>query len=381
MFCVRGKGGPIAVACLCLLPPVQAATRANAGRKTPPAPKATANALKTDDVVATVEGQPITRQELTYFWLKADARAASLLGGLLADRWTANRGASPGYTVSEAEIYQRLYADPNRGYVAMLSNLITTKLAAVEARRKGILVTPTQGWAKAHEMFDQVRMQQNSNLSDEEMIKTYRLPRDIFLNDMMFRVRAEKLLAAEIARRNGHPIGPEDWGVIRELFVGVTPVSDAGDTERKFSEAKQRIEGWAQEVKGGRRMEDVAREHNENFTRAQGGLRGVCLRGTGSPELEKAIFALKPGEMSAPLRSRNGWYVFTLERRGNEISEQERSLAWKQIVEARLPAYLSDLRKRAKITSIYPLPVETPPAAVPIAPGDADMPPPPPVTQ
>src|SRR5437870_4880216 len=143
-----------AVLTVCLFAHV---SRADNPKKTPDRPKSaagpavasTAPRFRSSDVLATVEGKPITRRELTYYWLRTDARTSTMIGSLLADRWKAAKGELPAYTVTEAEIYGKLFADKNVLYANVLSNLVTYRLAAVEAERKGILVTQTQAAAYA----------------------------------------------------------------------------------------------------------------------------------------------------------------------------------------------------------------------------------------
>lgn len=323
--------------------------------------KTTPKLMKGADVLATVEGQPITRRELTYFWLQTDGRAAPLLGNLLADKWKAARGTTPTYTVSESDIYASLFsADSETLYANVLSSLVTNRLVAIEAARKGIIVTRTQAQARAHEVLDQIRKSRNLQDSDDKLMAMYRIPKDIFLDDMLYHVRIEKLIAANLAKKNGHPISADDWFTVRELSAMANRSSNSGDVEAQFAEAKQRVERWKAEVTGGKSLEEVAREHNESETNVTGGLRGPYIRGTGTKSLEDAIFALKRGELTAPLRGRTGYYVFRLEKRGAEIPEADRTLRWKQVVEEATQEYLADLRRNAKITSVVPLPVNPP---------------------
>ena len=71
MLHVRGNGGLIAVTCLLAVSSAIAIAQGKTARKAPPA-ASSIKTLKGSDVMATVEGQPITRRELTYFWLQAD---------------------------------------------------------------------------------------------------------------------------------------------------------------------------------------------------------------------------------------------------------------------------------------------------------------------
>lgn len=332
--------------------------------------------MRGTDVMARVEGQTITRAELTYFWLQTDPRIAGLLGELLAARWKSDRGASGSYQVSTEEIYQKLYGGGATNFAPTLSAMVTQRLVDILATRKGIVVTGTQAQARARELFDRVRQQNGLTLSDEEILRAYRVPRDLFMKDMIFQVQVERLLAADIVERNGHRMNSEDWVEVRELFASVSPEGDPVDVERRFAEARERIQGWLQEIAAGKSFSDVARERNENFTRGTGGLRGPTLRGTGTPSLEEAIYRLQPGEMTGPLRAANGWYVFKMERRGEQISQAERDRAWKMVVEARRNRFLAELRKKARVWSVVPLPAEAP---MPATEGCTDCPPAPPM--
>ena len=315
--------------------------------------------LRGSDVLATVDGEPITRRDLTNLWLKVDNLANRPLGMIVLNRMRVAGSLAPNYTVTEADIYKALYSGPASDYATYLSNLVTNRLVAREAKRQGITVTPQEAVQAGHALMDQVRAQKNIKAPDEEILAQFRVPRDIFLDEMVFRLRGERLLAKSIASRNGHPIGAGDWVVLRELFAGANVGTDEKQNAQEFAAARERVQNWAAEVKGGKSFADVAHSHNEDETRTTGGLRSAALRGTGTKEIEDAIFRLKPGEMSAPLRTKDGWYVFLVEKRGTDIPADQRDAGWKQIVEKRVTPFLADLRKHAKITSVIALPTDT----------------------
>lgn len=315
--------------------------------------------FKGSDVLATINGEPITRRELTNLWLKIDNQANRPLGMIILNRMRAAGNLAPGYTVTEADIYKALYNGPASDYAPTLSNLVTNRLVAREAKRQGITVTPQEAAQAGHTLMDEVRAQKNIKASDEQILTQFRVPRDIFLDEMVFRLRGEKLLAKSIARRNGHALGAEDWVVFRELFAGANTGTDAAKNAQEFADAKVRVQAWGEEVKAGKSFADVAKAHNEDETRATGGYRGPALRGTGTKEIEDAVFRLKYGEISPPLRAKDGWYIFLVEKRGTDIPASQRETAWKQVVEKRVTPFLADLRQHAKITSVIPLPVDT----------------------
>lgn len=322
-----------------------------------------------NDVLATVNGEKITRREFTTFWLKVDNQAFRPLGIMLLDRingsHAVNRtqigGLAPSYSITEIDIYKQLYTLPATEYSTFLSNMVTSRLLAQEANRKGIVVTRAEAESEGRALLKEARAQQKvlNSLTDDEILSKFRVPRDLFLDQMVFRLRSERLFAQAIADRNGHPIGPDDWISLRQLFAGANIGTDPKKNEMEFKEAHDRVVKWAEEVKSGKKFAEVASAHNEDGTRNDGGLRGPALLGTGSREIELAVLKLKPGEMSPPLRGTDGWYIFLMERRGVQLSMSERAQLWKSITEKRLPAFLLELRKQAKITSAVPLPNDT----------------------
>ena len=302
--------------------------------------------LKGSDVMATVEGQAITRRELTYYWIQVDLSLPAKLGALLAERWKSDRGQSHQYAISDAEIYKRLY-DAKADYASTLDGLMTTRLVAITAKRRGIVVTNRQVKAQARELFDAYRKQTGTKSTDAEVMAQFHVPRDVFMQDVTSRVQEQALLAQEFARRNGHPIGPNDWIEVRALFAKAEDLGEPVETEKQFAAAKARLTAWQAEIAAGKSFAEVAKTHNEDSSADTGGLHGLSLRGTGTPD--NLLFTLKPGQISPPIRVKNGWFVFTAARSGKAIPEAERRAAWQAVAAAALPAYLDALRRGARI--------------------------------
>lgn len=69
-------------------------------------------------------------------------------------------------------------------------------------------------------------------------------------------------------------------------------------------------------VSGGKAFEDVAREHSDDIgSRAEGGATGLFGRGVMAPEFEAAVFSMKVGEVSQPVKTAFGYHIIKL----NEI--------------------------------------------------------------
>ncbi len=313
-------------------------------------PSLSAQTLSGQDLMARVEGQKITRRELTFFWLRVDPALPARLGALAAQQWLGNQGASAAYTLTSPQIYAALYGKDGKSAEASgpLSSLVINRLVALTAQKQHISVTPAQIAAKRKELFDALRKQLGTSPSDGEIMRQFRIPEDIFKQDLIFRVQTDGLLDRDLAKKNGHSLCKEDYVQIRWLFANVN-----GEAESEA--AKDRLTRWIAQIRGGQPFAAAASEQNEDDTRAAGGLRPAAVRGTGNSTLERAIYTLKPGEISPPLRGKTGWYAFTLAKTGAELTEEERNAALVSAREALRPGFLTELRAKAKITSSIPL--------------------------
>jgi hypothetical protein len=310
-------------------------------------------------VIARVEGMPITRRELTYYWMQTRPETvAPLVGAPILEQWKADRGAAPLYALSPAAVYRALYADPSR-VAPVLSSLITNRLAGIVARRRGVVVTDAEVKARAHAMFDAFRKQNHISQTDNEIMREFRVPRDIFYEDVRFKEQTDRMtgafVSAELAARNGHQVALSDWLEVRRLFVDVKPSTDFLESERRFAEGRKTLDGLIQEIRAGKPMEQAAKELASSGSEKQVGLLPVCLRGACPPMVEQGIAGLKPGELSAPVRGRTGWYIFRIERAGDRIPVSERKAAWQALIESRRQAFLEDLLQHSHITSTIPL--------------------------
>jgi len=95
------------------------------------------------------------------------------------------------------------------------------------------------------------------------------------------------------------------------------------------SEGKARLERIKERLDSGAKFEDQARLNSEDGSAAKGGDLGWISPGDTVPDFENAMKALKPGEMSGPVRTPFGWHLIqVLERREQDITvERQRDQA------------------------------------------------------
>jgi peptidyl-prolyl cis-trans isomerase SurA len=112
--------------------------------------------------------------------------------------------------------------------------------------------------------------------------------------------------------------------------------------------AVRRLADLRRQIQGGRAFEQVAREHSEDGSAAQGGDLGWATPGNFVPEFEQAMARLEPGAVSEPVVSRFGVHLIqVLERREIALdARQQRELARNVLREQKFEgAYLEWIRE------------------------------------
>lgn len=121
------------------------------------------------------------------------------------------------------------------------------------------------------------------------------------------------------------------------------------------SEARNRLLGLKERLENKADFGALARAHSEDASATKGGDLGWLSPGDTVPEFERAMNALKPGEISAPVQTPFGWHLIqVLERRSEDMSQERQRLAARQTLRARksdetYQEWVRQLRDRAYI--------------------------------
>lgn len=134
----------------------------------------------------------------------------------------------------------------------------------------------------------------------------------------------------------------------RHILVKVNEVVSDMEAKRRLLVLKERLDNGAD-------FAELAKLHSNDLTGAKGGDLGWLYQGDTVAEFERAMDALKIGEISAPVRSPFGWHlVQVLERRTEDASAERRRLLARQALRERkaddaYEDWLRQLRDRAYI--------------------------------
>ncbi|MES2832565.1 MAG: peptidylprolyl isomerase [Pseudomonadota bacterium] len=116
----------------------------------------------------------------------------------------------------------------------------------------------------------------------------------------------------------------------RHILVKVNQVVSVADARRKLSEVKERLDNKAA------KFEDLAKLYSNDLSASKGGDLGWVYPGDTVPEFERAMDALKPGEVSAPIESPFGVHLIqVLERKSDDVSKERQRLVARQAVRER----------------------------------------------
>ena len=124
-----------------------------------------------------------------------------------------------------------------------------------------------------------------------------------------------------------------------------------------FELARIEIENIYNKLKEGENFDDLAIQYSQGPNAEKGGDMGYIEQGQMLEVLDKAIFKLKPGEFSEPIKSEIGYHVFKTEdiKHGRQASLEEVQKNLQMIIfqdkfKAQVNEWLSNLKKKAYIS-------------------------------
>ncbi|MGH7506281.1 MAG: peptidylprolyl isomerase, partial [Longimicrobiales bacterium] len=183
--------------------------------------------------------------------------------------------------------------------------------------------------------LQQLRTQYNGEAGLERALRESNLTLQAFRETVAAQQRREMLIQQFLARTNqARKPPPVTDSEVREFFdqnrtqigerpasitfmqvaVPVTPSDSALEVTRAFADS------LLLRARAGEDFEALAKQYSEDpGSKELGGDLGWFRPGDLYPEFERAAYALRPGEISPPVRTRAGWHVIKLERiRGPE---------------------------------------------------------------
>jgi len=115
----------------------------------------------------------------------------------------------------------------------------------------------------------------------------------------------------------------------RHILIKTNELTSEADARNRLLQLKERIQN-------GEKFEDLARLQSEDASASKGGDLGWINPGDTVPEFEKAMNALKPGEISDPVHTPFGWHLIqVLGRRTQDVTQERQKLLARQAIRER----------------------------------------------
>jgi peptidyl-prolyl cis-trans isomerase SurA len=124
-----------------------------------------------------------------------------------------------------------------------------------------------------------------------------------------------------VEQRGSEAGAPVEQTRARHILIRTSEVTSEADARRRLSDLRERI------VTGGADFAELARLHSADGSASRGGDLDWVLPGDTVPDFERAMAALKPGEVSQPFKSPFGWHLVQVqERRAAALTQDRRRM-------------------------------------------------------
>ena len=120
-----------------------------------------------------------------------------------------------------------------------------------------------------------------------------------------------------------------------------------GQKDLTEAEALAKAQGLRKRLQGGEDFAKIATDESDDTgSAAKGGDLGTFRHGQMVPTFEQAAFALKPGEVSEPVKTQFGYHVIKVESKENKSFEEVRADLERQLAPLQAQKVVDDLAKK-----------------------------------
>lgn len=295
-------------------------------------------AREADDVVITVEGEDITHGDI--------------MQGVQMSMMQMSRQVPPQQLQQMAgQIYQNV-SD------TMVANILLTQAAETS----GLAVTDEEVNAE----IEKIRANLPEGRTLEDMLAENEVDVDEWKENMREQMLVRKLVeektadapeatAAEVAAF--YEENADSFKVPETVSASHILISfDEEDTPEIKAEKRAELESIQQELATGASFEELATEHSDCPSSAEGGALGTFTRGQMVPEFEEAAFALEPGRLSQIVETEFGYHIIKVTdhqkagvRSLAEVKDQLQQYITNQNRQEALMAYIEELKADADV--------------------------------
>ena len=149
---------------------------------------------------------------------------------------------------------------------------------------------------------------------------------------------------------------PETIRLSEILISTEAKPKDPTDDAQRLQAAKAKADDLVAQIRNGAKFEDIAKKNSDGPTAAQGGELGDFKRGTLAKQLEDKTFVMKPGDVSDPIQTKQGFVILKVTAHHDagvpplsEIQPRIQDALYMKKLQPALREYLTKLREDAFI--------------------------------
>jgi len=235
----------------------------------------------------------------------------------------------------------------------VLRTIVDEKLQMQEAKRQNITASDDE----FNKAFAQIEKQNNMQRGQlDQVLKTHGIDRGALTDQLTASIVWAKLVRRLVSQTSVVSDEEIDYALKRAKETASEPQSRvaeiflAVDSPRQEDDVKRLAERLIEQMRQGARFSAVAQQFSQSATAAVGGDIGWVRADQLSPELGKAVAQLRPGELSAPIRTGAGFYLLlVLDRRSGASAGPGDNLVHLVQIVFPLPPQATEAVRRAAI--------------------------------
>ena len=177
-----------------------------------------------------------------------------------------------------------------------------------KARKLGYKVTPAQLEERKANILSQAQKSPNGPKTLEEMFANYPLGKERMLAEIETGLLIDNMIKGEVYDKDKTDYSAKAKEIIDAITARNAKVLSDADAKKKIEELKKTLDATPEKDRAAK-FAALAKEFSGCGSAAQGGDLGEFGHGQMVPEFDQAAFALKVGEISAPVKTRFGYHL------------------------------------------------------------------------
>ncbi len=188
---------------------------------------------------------------------------------------------------------------------------------------------------------------------DPDVLKQLSLMRENLVAQAQLKSIDKSVIVTDADLKAAYDANKKDYEQVhaRHILIAFkgSPAAQAGKKELTEEEAMAKAEDIRKKIVAGAKFEDLAKtESDDTGSAANGGDLGNFNHGQMVPEFDQAAFALKPGEVSAVVRTQFGYHIIKAESHDLTALEGVKAKLEKDLHQKKVQEQLDKLKSDAK---------------------------------